>query len=171
MYTRDADFLSNHSKAEIGQVDTVRAAAKAISSRLRLSASNATAATTQLGLKDDYHGCNNANPCSITCSPCYSNWDYILVDTPTLSSNSTINVDVTNGNANRCFGPASHYYWEGCCGPDKTSDCSWKGVTGNKYQGSCKGQGATYVSLWNNNYVEQEIDIFLFNLGIGPGPN
>ncbi len=151
-FSTEAEFRAHHSAAEIAAFDAIRKAAREASSR-------SAGAALLKDLKDDVHSCNNANPCTVTCSPCYHNWDYIVVNTTHLNSNSIINLNVENGNANVQLGPDTGHYWGGCCGQDQPADqdCNWDSVTGVKYGGTCKGQQYTQVRMWNNNYIEDEI--------------
>ena len=159
-YKTEAAFLANHTSEQIAEYDQIRLAAKV--------------ASLHNPIKDPvFHSCNNGNPCSLSMTPCYDNWDYIIVNTTHVNSNSIINVNIVNGNANILIGPDTSTYWAGCCGQNNPADqdCTWNSVSGVKYGGTCKDQPYTVVMTWNNNYVESELDVFIFNDGIGPGPN
>ena len=164
LYTTEAEFLSNHTAHEVQAIDARREIAKR-----RWQYHDAS---DRARLKDVAHFCTSSNPCTITTSPCYVNWDYVVVNTTFVNATSIINIAIANGNADVAIGPLPEASFSSCCGPDGATDCQWYGVTGTKYGGTCTSQGLyTVVSLWNHNYVESEYVTLTFNDGVGPGPD
>jgi hypothetical protein len=133
------------------------------------ASANITTASSMLRQpkRDVAHYCHGANPCNIETTPCYVNWDYLVLSTQYVNGAATFNLNIANGNADILVGPQSGHYWEGCCGG---ADCKYTKATSMRYEGGCGNQTAV-VSMWNHNYVEKEAFLFVFNDGLTPGPN
>ena len=107
-------------------------------------------------LRDVRHRCNYANPCTLSVSPSYKQWDYLVVNSThggvSVNAGTTVNIVLANGNGDITIGPKSHTYWSNCCGSTGKGKCVWKKTESQRYSGTC-GHGGMVISIWNHNIM------------------
>ena len=117
------------------------------------------------GLGDVRHTCGYANPCTMSVSPSYKQWDYLVVNSThggtSVNAGTTVNMLLVNGDADITIGPRPHVYWSNCCGSTKKGKCLWKDTESQRYSGSC-GHGGMVISVWNHNLVTDLIVNLIF---------
>jgi hypothetical protein len=158
-FKTEAEFLANHTDAQIEVFNGIRRAAK-----LKV-ASARPGSVERIG--DTIHKCYLANPCTLTVSASYTSYGYIVLQSKFVNSNSDVLMSIDNGDADVLVGPKNGEYWEGCCNGD---NCKWDEVTGAHYRGTCTNQSFTAISFWNHNTVEDQTVHLIFNNGNGLGP-
>mmetsp|Transcript_40874 Transcript_40874/g.80225 ORF Transcript_40874/g.80225 Transcript_40874/m.80225 type:complete len:237 (-) Transcript_40874:283-993(-) len=110
------------------------------------------------------HSCDQQNPCTISISASYLNWDYI--DMFPLPCAVPVKIEVENGEGDLRIGSSPGEAFSSCC---EGGSCDKGGITSYNFQPTCSGT-KILVSFWNKNYLEDQTWTFTFAGGKGLGP-